>query len=283
MHRKTSGGLMIGGLLGGSRLRGVLSAVAAAGIVGGAGLGIAAASGNEPVRNLLRISSDSAIKVEFTGVVVEASASELRVDVAGDLRVVALDGNTSITRSGDPAGIDALAPGTAVEVHGRLLPDNSIVATRVNIEDDDEAGSPTVATTPTADPTAATTSVPSTPNAQPTDDHGDDDQGEDEDSGPGSGDDQGEDEDGGPGAGDDVGEDDDSGPGSSDDEADEDTSGPGSGEDSEEREGIDDSPDAGESEEEPDSAADNSTSSSDDGAGEHLSDSGGGEVDVSDD
>ena len=229
--------------LGGSRWRGVFAATVAALVLGGAGLGAAAATGNEPARKLFGISSDSAIKVEFTGVIVEASATELRIDAGGDLRIVVLDNSSSITQGGDDetASIADLLPGTIVEIHGRLLADNTIVATRVHIEDDDGISTPGAtqpATTPTRAPATppppAPTAAPATvPAAQPTLDD-DDDGGPgsgDDDSGPGVGDDDGgADDDSGPGGSDD-GADDDSGSGGSDDDGADDDSGPGGSDD----------------------------------------------------
>ena len=123
----------------------------------GAGFGVAAATGNEPVRGLLGI-SNSVIGVEFEGVVVDVQPGALRIDANGDLRIVTVDANTDITRSGEVVAFDAIAPAMTVEVHGRLLSDNTILATRVNLEDDLDA-SPTAGAPTEAVPTA-TAAVP---------------------------------------------------------------------------------------------------------------------------
>lgn len=255
--RTSSNGTGLAGWLGGSRLRTVLAAATAAVVLGGAGLGVAAATGNEPARKLFGISSDSAIKVEFKGVVVEATATELRVDANGDLRIVTVDGATSFRGADDEdASIADITPGMIVEVHGRLLADNTILATRVNIDDDDDGiGTPgatqsaaTATASPATPPPAATTTAPA---AQPTFD--DDDDRQDGDHQGDDDDEQGEDED------------DHSGPGDGDDDEDspddEDSSGPGSGDDHEDE-----------------SAGDNSGSggSDDDGDEDHSDDSGSG-------
>ena len=72
--------------------------------------------------------------MEFEGVVVDVQPGALRIDANGDLRIVTVDANTEITRSGEDVPFDAIAPAMIVEVHGRLLSDNTILATRVNLE-----------------------------------------------------------------------------------------------------------------------------------------------------
>jgi hypothetical protein len=205
-------------------------------VLSGAGLGAAAATGNEPVRNLLGISSSSTIKVEFEGTVVSVNGSVLAVSANGDIRTVVIDAGTDLTRGGDRAlSSGDIVAGQFVEVHGRLQADNSILATRFHLEDGDDgpggtatAGAPTQAA-PTANATGAVPTVgngtvgpqptaDATPNPQSTvDDHGDDRDDDDDD-----GDDDGDDN-SGPGNGDH----DNSGPGGGDD----DNSGPDGGAD----------------------------------------------------
>jgi hypothetical protein len=203
---------MVAGWFGRPAARTALASMAAIIIVGGAGLG-AAAAGSEPVRDFLRISSSSAISVEFTGVVVDVSGTELRVDAGGDLRVVLVDGETSIRRRGDNVRLDSVAAGMTVEVHGRLLADNRILATRLALEDgaDDVLATPP----PVVLPTATIEVDPTAPVAQPTL-YDDDDRGGDDDdsSGPGSG----VDDDGDSDEADSSGPSENSGPGTADDD-----------------------------------------------------------------
>ena len=219
-------------------------------VLGGASLGAAAATGNEPARNLLGISSSSTIKVEFTGTVVSVNGPVVEVSANGDIRVVIIDENTDLKGDDDtPLPLDGILAGQVVEVHGRLQADNSILATRFELEDDSNtiggtptAGVPTAAPTTSATaavPTAqATVFVPTAPAAQPTfDDDDDDDQ--DDNSGHGN-DDDGDDEDN-PGQGngngpdgdrddddDDAADDNNSGSGSDGEDDDDDNSGSGS-------------------------------------------------------
>lgn len=218
-------------------------------VLGGAGLGVAAATGNEPVRNFLGISSSSTIKVELTGTVVSVNGPVIEVNANGDVRSVVIDGNTDLKGDNDALlALDDIAPGQLVEVHGRLQPDNSILATRFHLQDGSGIGGSPTAAAPTAGvptqgaPTAgATIAVPTaagTPAAGPTaDDHGDDrddDQGEDDNldddnSGPGSGDDDRDDD-----------SDDNSGSDSSGDHEDDDLDGHNSGSRSGNNDGGDD-------------------------------------------
>lgn len=229
MNKTTTGGFrtMLAAWWSRPMMRTAMATVAAVTVVSGAGLGAAAAMGQaDPVRELLRISSSSAIGVELTGTVVSVDGTTIKVDANGDVRTIIIDDSTKITGGGDndaPLTIVDIVVGGFVEVHGKLLPDNSIQATRFHLEDD--VASPTAAvpteaaSTPGAEPTSG-----STPSAGPTedgDDEGDhednsgsgnaDDDGDNEDnSGPGSGDDDGANEgNSGPGSGDDVGEDED--------------------------------------------------------------------------
>jgi hypothetical protein len=119
-------------------------AVAVSGAVlalGAAGIGASAAAGNapQPVRSLFGISSSS-IRVEFDGTIETIDGSILTVATGADVRTVVVDGHTEITRGGDAIGLADLAPGDAVEVKGTLQPDNTILATRVRLEDDDAQG-----------------------------------------------------------------------------------------------------------------------------------------------
>ncbi|MEX0750265.1 MAG: DUF5666 domain-containing protein [Dehalococcoidia bacterium] len=178
-------------------------AVAAALVLFGAlGLGASAATGNapEPVREFLGIASDSTIRVELEGtiVTVEPSTSTLTISANGDIRTVIVTGSTELSRGGDPIALSDFVAGQRVEVKGSLQPDNSIVATRVHLEDgDDDERFPTVAPSmPGAD----------APTAAPTDDRDDDDD-DDDNSGPGNADDDDgdhfDDDNSGPGNGDD--------------------------------------------------------------------------------
>lgn len=204
---------IIAGFAAGPVWRTAFAAGAALFVVGGAGLGAAAATGNEPVRELLRISSNSVIGVEFQGVVVDVQPGALRIDANGDLRIVTVDANTEITDSSDDVPFETIQPSMTAEIHGRLLSDNTILATRVNIEDD--AGVPTFDPTLTPEPTIPAPSA-TAPVGVPTAD--DDDEDDEEDNrGVGNGDDDGD-------------NDDNSGPGNADDNND-DNSGPGSGDD----------------------------------------------------
>ncbi len=252
-------------------------------VLGGASLGVAAATGNEPVRNLFGISSNSTIKVELTGTVVSVNGPVVEVSANGDIRVVVIDENTDLTSGGDddtPLPLDGILVGQVVEVHGRLQPDNSILATRFHLEDGDDgiggtptAGAPTQAV-PTADatsgvptvvnPTVGVPTVGSTPSAGPTvDDHGGDrdDDDDDDNSGSGSGDDDGDDDNSGSGSGDDDGDDDNSGSGSGDDDGDDDNSGSGSGDD----DGDDDNSGSGSGDDDGDDDNSGSGSGDDDG------------------
>jgi len=209
------------------------AAVAGALVLFGAlGLGASAATGNapEPVREFLGISSNSTIRIELEGtiVTVEPSTSTLTVSANGDVRTVIVTGNTELSRGGDTIALGDLAAGQRVEVKGALQPDNSIIATRVHLEDGDDDGFPNVApSTPGAD-------AP-TPAGDDDDDHGDDrdDDFDDDRSGPDGGDD-GHDDDSDDGTDDDGFDDDSSGPASGDDDDDafdDDNSGPGAGDD----------------------------------------------------
>ena len=219
-------------------MRTVMATVAAVTVVSGAGLGAAAAMGQaDPVRELLRISSSSAIGVELTGTVVSIDGATIKVDANGDVRTIIIDDSTKITGGGGNDALLTIADivvGGTVEVHGKLLADNSIQATRFHVEDDvadvPTAGVPTeTVSTPGAGPTAG-----STPSAGPTvdDDEDEGDDPEDEDnSGPGSGDDASDDNSGpnsGSDSGDDASDDDSSGDdGGGSDSGSDDSSGPG--------------------------------------------------------
>lgn len=240
-----------------------LAAVGAAAVMFGAvTMGAAAATGNapDPVREFLGV-SDSVIRVEFTGTIVSIEGSTLTVDANGDLRTVVVDAATELSRGGDDIALADFAAGDPVEVKGRLQADNTVLASRVHLEDDvpglatEPAGDGTVTPEPTGDPTDPT-AVPAHD-----DDDVDEDDGDNNDcdnSGPGSPCD--DDEDSTPSGaptvddGDDEG-DDHSGPGGDDDaeEVDEDAvdadrSGPGSGSDDDAADdgsgsGSDDEPD----------------------------------------
>ena len=156
-------------------MRTAMATVAAVSVVGGVGLGAAAAMGQaDPVRELLRISSSSVIGVELRGTVVSIDGSTLTVDANGDIRTIIIDDSTKITAGGSDGGLTLvdIIVGGAVEVHGKLLADNSIQATRFHLEDD-LAGSPTVGvpteavSTPGADPTYGAGNAGSRANRRP--------------------------------------------------------------------------------------------------------------------
>jgi len=159
-----------------------VAAGAAIVLFGGAAIGASAATGTtpEPVRQLFGISSTSVIKVELEGIVVsvDAAAGTMVVDAGGDLRTIVVSPSTEI--DGDDGDDDAdpfltlegIPPGAFVEVKGALQPDNSILASKIDVDDDDDA-QPTAAP-PTATPDAV-------PPAVPTDDHDDDDDFDDDD------------------------------------------------------------------------------------------------------
>lgn len=198
-----------GGWLGAFRRRPVAfqAAVLAGGIAlfGALGVGAAAATGiaPEPVRELFRFSSSSQIRVEFNGVIaaIDADARTLDVAAGGDVRTVRVNASTELTSGGRGITLADFSPGDPVEVKGTLQSDDTILASRVHLEDDADTTA-----TPRVDPTAGA----GTP------DDADDDGDNDDSSGPGSGD------------GDDSDPLDNSGPGNGDG-IDGDSSGPGSG------------------------------------------------------
>ncbi len=151
----------------------------AAVIVGGLGMGAAAATGNapEPVRSFFGVSS--VIRVEFAGAIVSIGGTTLQIDANGDVRMVVVNGNTELSRGGDDILLGDLAPGDVVEVKGTLQADNSVVATRVHIEDDADV---TVTPTPGV---SATEAAPGAATATADDGHQGEDDGCDN-SGPGS-------------------------------------------------------------------------------------------------
>ena len=200
-------------------------------LVGVLGIGAAAATGNapEPVRQLFGASS-SALRVEFEGVIVaiDANARTVDVDVAGDVRTVLVVDTTELSRGGDAILLEQFAVGDPVEVKGALQIDDTIIASRVHLEDDfadddDPVDTPTVA-------------VDDDNNAGPG--NGEQDDGDVEDnSGPGNGeeDDNDAEDNSGPGNGEQDDADDDaednSGPGNADDEDEDGNSGTGNGDD----------------------------------------------------
>lgn len=206
-------------------------------LFGALGVGASAATGTapEPVRDLFRLTSSSQIRVEFTGVVtgMDLVAGTLQVSAAGDVRTVRVTASTEISRGGDAIGLDGLTVGDVVEVKGALQTDNSVLAKRVHLEDDEDDATGT----PGADPTAGA----GTPDDA---DDVDGDSIDDDNSGPGSGDGDGSGPSDNSGPGNDDGIDDgNSGPGSGDDggtpqpdssgtpDTDDDNSGPGGGDD----------------------------------------------------
>lgn len=182
-------------------------------LFGVATLGAAAATGNtpQPVRSLFGLSSSS-ISVEFTGTVVSNDGTTLVVEIneraaastatsdspatpvsVTDERTVIIGTGTVLSR-GDAAVSPAdIVPGTVAEVKGSLQPDNTILASRIQVEHEDENTTPTSAggaatDTPNADatstpPTGATAVVPT---ATERDDNDADENGGCDSSGPGN-------------------------------------------------------------------------------------------------
>jgi hypothetical protein len=193
------------------RAAAVAGSVAVFGVLG---VGAAAATGNapEPVRELFRSSATNGLRIEFVGLITAADpvATTFTVQIGDDVRVVRVVESTELSRGGDDIAFGDFAAGDFVEVKGALQPDDTIVASRVHMEDgDDRTAEPGVTTTPDDDDDA----------------EGDDD----ENSGPGNADDGDDDDNSGPGDGDD--DDDDSGPNNADDADDDDSSGPGDSDD----------------------------------------------------
>lgn len=215
-----------------ARFQGV-AVLAAAVLFGGVAIGASAASGEglSPGRTLFS-SASSLTEMEFSGTVTAVEPAALFVDDDGTSRHVRVTEDTRLRRSGDEFAFAELRPGDEVEVNGRLQPDGSVLATRIQLEDDEADDATAVPTTSAPEPTSpsAVPTVDSRDNSGPGNgDDQDDDEEDDGNSGPGNGED---DEDDGPGddGGDDGG--DNSGPGNSDDRDDDedgDNSGPGSG------------------------------------------------------
>lgn len=140
--------------------------VAAMALVGAAGLGGAAAMGGgpEPVREFFGFSR-STIEVEFEGVIVSVEGDTLVIAIGAGERSVTVAADAEISRGGHALTLADLAAGDFVEVEGVLQSDNSILATRVHVEDDDD------------DDGGAATPGPTLglPVIAPADDHGDDD------------------------------------------------------------------------------------------------------------
>jgi hypothetical protein len=132
----------LAGLLAGWRGRSLafrtLAVVAAVVVFGGAGLGASAATGNtpEPVRTLLRLPSDSTIKVEMKGTLLSMDAATIGVEVDGQHRFVVLTSETEFKHGRSVISPADFVPGDFVEVKGRLLDDDSIVALEVKLEGD---------------------------------------------------------------------------------------------------------------------------------------------------
>ncbi len=229
----------------------------AAGVImfGAAGIGGAAATGNtpEPVRNLFS-SSSPAFNVEFTGVIMAVNGGEYSVEVGGATRTFVLADNADVRFDDhDDDGTTAgLSVGAVVKVRGTLLPDNTILASRVRVEDaDDRDDDGNKTATATASSVASSTAPAATATTAPPvvvptidddddcdnsgpgspcddDDERNDDDGEenDDNSGRGNGDDDGDNNDNsGPGNGDDGGDDSGAGDDDDDDEDDDDSSG----------------------------------------------------------
>lgn len=143
----------LAGLLAGWRGRSLavraLAVVAAVVVFGGAGLGASAATGNtpEPVRTLLRLPSDSTIKVEMKGTLLSIDQNTIGVEVDGQQRFVSLTSSTEFKHGRSAISPADFVPGDFVEVKGRLLEDDSIVALEVKLEGEgagrpDHAGPP---------------------------------------------------------------------------------------------------------------------------------------------
>ena len=228
-------------------------------LVGVLGIGAAAATGNtpEPVRELFS-SSGAALRVEFDGVIVaaDAGAQTFDVDVAGDVRTVRVVESTELSRSGGAIAFDQFTAGAPVEVKGALQPDDTIVASRVHLEDegldDDPEASPTIDDDDDDEDRVDNEDNDGNGNSghgNSDDAEGDDDDDDEDNFGPGNGDDADDEDDDDednsrPGNGDDDDDDDDddednSGPGNGGDADDDDNSGPGSGDDNDDDEGDD--------------------------------------------
>jgi hypothetical protein len=201
---------------------GAFRAAAIAGAValfGAMAIGAAAATGNapEPVREFFRGSGTSGLRVEFEGVIVgiDPTAGTFDIGVGDDVRTVRVIDSTELTRGGDPIAFGDFSPGDQVEVKGALQLDDTIIATRVHLEDGLDDGDDDDDLDEDAD------------NSGPGNAEDEDDDGNDDNAGPGNGDE--DDDDSGPGNADD--DDDQSGPGNGEGAEDDENSGPGSGDD----------------------------------------------------
>jgi len=186
-----------------------LPSVLALVLLGGAALGVSAATGNADPRDWFSQASQS--RIELRGVLSAIDATSLTVETSEGPVQAAITPDTEFEdEQDDPTTPAAFAVGDVVKVHAVRAEDGSLVARKVEIEglEDDDADDN------------------SGPGSLDDDTDGDDDNG-----GPGNADDDGADDDNsGPGSADDDGVNDNSGPGSLDDDAD-DSSGPGSGSD----------------------------------------------------
>ena len=153
-----------------------LALLAGVALLGGVAAGASAAgSAPEPVRELFGFREDSAIGVEFTGIVVsvDVTGASLTVTASDDTRVVFVDGPTEISDGGDLIALDDLQPGDVVEVKGSLQADNTILASRLHREDGDDDTDDGRTPTPGATPLPTSDATP-----------GDDDDRDDGNSGP---------------------------------------------------------------------------------------------------
>jgi len=223
-------------------------------LLGGAALGVSATTGNgEPLSWL--VSSSSQTRIELRGALGAIDADSLTVETETGPVEVAITPDTEFEDANDdPVTAAAFSVGDVVKVHAVRADDGSLIAREVEIEGADEI-------------------------AEDADDDGDDDNrgpgnadddAADDNSGPGNADDDAADDNSGPGNADDGPGDDNSGPGNADDDAADDNSGPGNaddgpGDDNTGPGNVDDGP------------GDDNTGpgNADDGAGGHDGDGGG--------
>jgi hypothetical protein len=200
-----------------------LSAIVAIVVVGGAVMGVSAATTGSadptaPLRNL--VSSRAASELELRGTVTAVGANDITVQTTAALETVVANAATEIKdATGQPVALAAVQPGDLVQVHASRQDDGTLLAREIEVE--------RRAPTPPEDsqPPQEDNSGPG-PNSSP---GTADDDAQDDKSGPANPDDDQQDDNSGPDdAGDDNGDDDDQGPG------------PGPGDDDGEDEGDDD-------------------------------------------
>jgi hypothetical protein len=132
-----------------------LAGVAAFAVFGGVGIGAAAAIGNtpQPIRSILRISSDSATRVHYIGTVVDIDTAAHSITIAlanGTVRTTTITDATQISGEDGAIAFDALRPGDSVDVTAVQRGDGSVTATHVAVSAAVVSSSP--GTTPAASP-----------------------------------------------------------------------------------------------------------------------------------